>query len=117
MKDKSSIVNSFVTRKRYTTASRVTVSLRIKYQTKNKVEEFGKVFGKRRQKVRKREVVGRTRKNILQRRNTKNIQKSSAKSSSRELIIDFRLKKLHFYRERLAAFQQNTYHDKETFAT
>ena len=53
MKDKSSIVNSFVTRKRYTTASRVTVSLRIKYQTKNKVEEFGKVFGKRRQKDKK----------------------------------------------------------------
>ena len=76
-----------------------------------------KYLGKGDKKIRKCEVVERTRKNILQRRNTKNIQKSSAKSSSRELIIDFRLKKLHFYRERLAAFQQNTYHDKETFAT
>ena len=76
-----------------------------------------KYLGKGDKKIRKCEVVERTRKNILQRRNTKNIQKSSTKSSSRELIIDFRLKKLHFYRERLAAFQQNTYHDKETLAT
>ena len=117
MKDKPSIVNLFVTRKRYTTTSSVTVSLRIKFQQKIKLKSLEKYLGKGDKRLRKCEVVQRTRKNILQRRNTKNIQKSSTESSSRELIIDFWLKKLHFYKGRLAAFQQNTYNDKETFPT
>ena len=47
----SLIVNSIVTRNRYTATLRVVTSLRMKHQLKMKLKSFGKVFGKRRQNL------------------------------------------------------------------
>ena len=70
-------------------------------------------------------MVERTRKNILQRRSTKNLQTIDKvinnmflnKSPGKYLIIPFWLKKLHFYRDRLTEFYQNSYDGKETLPT
>ena len=70
-------------------------------------------------------MVERTRKNILQRRNNKNLQTidkvinnmSLNKSPGKYLIIAFWPKKLHFYRDRLTELYQNSYDGKETLPT